>query len=165
MLTVGLCFVQGQTATVTVFSDNFDSSAVSTFPYPFIDREVSIGQTYWYKLADIDCSGHIKLHRPISATIKARPGGYALKQNYPNPFNPTTTIVFAIAAMGPVSLKIYNGQGELVRTLSDAPKDAGKYAVSWDGRNDYGQRFASGSCIYLLKSGQFEGQRKMLFAK
>lgn len=133
--------------------------------YTFIDREVSIGQTYYYKLADIDYSGHIKLHGPISVTIKAQPKDYTLKQNYPNPFNPTTTIVFAIAVPGHVSLKIYNMQGELVRTLIDAPKDAGEYAVSWNGRNDYGQQVASGSYIYLLKSGQFEQQRKMLFTK
>lgn len=32
ILTVGLSFVHGQTAKVTVFSDNFDTYAVSTFP-------------------------------------------------------------------------------------------------------------------------------------
>ncbi|MDE0185257.1 MAG: hypothetical protein OXP71_07335 [Candidatus Poribacteria bacterium] len=56
----------------------------------------------------------------------------------------------------PVSISIYDLTGNLVRTLSIGFKSAGFYkrrvrAAYWDGRNDFGERVASGTCIYRLK--------------
>jgi hypothetical protein len=49
----------------------------------------------------------------------------SLSQNYPNPFNPQTTIAFTIKDRGAVTLKVYNVNGELVRTLLNENRAAG----------------------------------------
>jgi hypothetical protein len=40
-----------------------------------------------------------------------------LAQNAPNPFNPKTTISFTLPTLSPVSLRVYNVQGEAVRPI------------------------------------------------
>ncbi|MDZ7401005.1 MAG: T9SS type A sorting domain-containing protein [candidate division KSB1 bacterium] len=133
--------------------------------YSFVDRDVMMGETYYYKLADVDFSGTIKFHGPIIVTLTAHPSGYLLEQNYPNPFNPTTTIAFSIRESGHVSLKIYDLQGKIVKTLIDGFSTAGAYRLSWDGTDHHGQKVVSGNYICVLKAGQFEQQRKMTFIK
>ncbi len=93
------------------------------------------------------------------------PQSYALEQNYPNPFNPTTTIRFALPEDGSVSLKIYNAQGQLVRTLVSDSYQAGYHNLEWDTTNDAGLKVASGIYFYRLVSGDFQQVKKMLLLK
>ncbi|MDZ7318840.1 MAG: hypothetical protein ONB11_06775, partial [candidate division KSB1 bacterium] len=46
--------------------------------YSFIDKTVQPGQTYYYKLADVDYAGNMRFHGPISVTVEAKPSGYSL---------------------------------------------------------------------------------------
>ncbi|MCB0834841.1 MAG: T9SS type A sorting domain-containing protein, partial [Bacteroidetes bacterium] len=85
--------------------------------------------------------------------------------NYPNPFNPTTTIKFALPDAGRVRLVVYNILGQKVRELVDGFKDAGRYEVLWNGRNDKGQLVSSGLYIYRLESVKGIQSRKMLLVK
>ena len=50
----------------------------------------------------------------------------ALLPARPNPFNPMTTIRFSLRRRGPVSLRVYNLQGELVRELARDAWTAGR---------------------------------------
>lgn len=79
----------------------------------------------------------------------AVPFVYALAQNYPNPFNPVTTIAFSLAGTARVRIASYDAAGRRVRVLLDERRDAGRYRVSWDGRDDDGRELASG--IYFLR--------------
>jgi hypothetical protein len=97
--------------------------------------------------------------------ISAVPTTFSLEQNYPNPFNPPTEILYSIPQNARVSLIIYNTLGQKVRTLVAAPQAAGSYVVSWDGRNDAGERIASGLFIYQLKAGDRVATKKMLMMK
>jgi hypothetical protein len=50
---------------------------------------------------------------------RERSGSIEFRQNYPNPFNSGTTIAFRIPealAHSPVTLSVYNVQGQLVQT-------------------------------------------------
>lgn len=90
----------------------------------------------------------------------------SLKQNSPNPFNPVTSIKFATSKAGHVSLRIYNVQGALVKTLADKHVDAGQHEVSWDGRNQSGKPVSSG--VYYAKVFSDGGNSdviKMVMAK
>jgi WD40 repeat protein len=89
-----------------------------------------------------------------------------LYQNFPNPFNPETWIPFRLAKASDVTIRIYQQSGELVRTLRLGRKEAGTYteksrAGYWDGRNNAGERVASGLYFYTLAAGDFSRTRKM----
>lgn len=101
--------------------------------------------------------------------VAGLPRAYSLSQNYPNPFNPMTVIEFAVPETGDggieVTLQIYNIRGGRVRTLIDGPKPGGIYTVSWDGRDDRGNRLATGVYLYSIKAGDFRSTRKMVLVK
>ena len=93
----------------------------------------------------------------------------ALFQNFPNPFNPETWMPYRLAAETPVTLGIYNVQGQLMRELNLGAQAAGNYlsrnAAYWDGKNDFGEPVASGVYFYTLTAGNFSATRKMLIQK
>ncbi len=92
------------------------------------------------------------------------PEDFQLLQNYPNPFNPGTTIRYRLPTARAVTLTIYNPLGQKVRTLVKSNQTAGRYLVSWDGRNDLGQKLSSGVYFYTLKFGaRVTATRKMLY--
>ena len=88
------------------------------------------------------------------------PQKFALQQNFPNPFNPQTTIRFTIAQSGPVKLTVFNVLGQKVKTLIDAPMQAGAHQVTFDGRN-----LASGIYWYRLQANGRVKVRKMVLLK
>jgi flagellar hook assembly protein FlgD len=101
--------------------------------------------------------------RPITLIT---PDDYVLDQNYPNPFNPTTTIRYNLPLNKRVSLRIYNTMGQLVRTLVDNElQSSGRHEIKWDGRNQRGERAASGVYIYALEFGNFKKTRSMTLLK
>ena len=93
-----------------------------------------------------------------------------LLANYPNPFNPETWIPYRLAEDAFVTLTIYDRAGQVVRTLEVGHRIASAYesrskAVYWDGRNDVGERVASGVYFYHLSAGDYSATRKMLILK
>jgi hypothetical protein len=86
-----------------------------------------------------------------------------LYQNYPNPFNGQSVIKFNLRKSGEVSLEVYNILGKKVRNLINKEMPNGFHSVTWDGRNDKGERVSSGVYFYKLKASGFSLSRKMLF--
>ena len=94
----------------------------------------------------------------------------SLLRNYPNPFNPETWIPYQLAAPADVTLTIYDVNGQLVRRLALGHQPPGVYqsksrAAYWDGKNDQGERVASGLYFYTLQAGDFSATGKMLILK
>ncbi len=85
--------------------------------------------------------------------------------NHPNPFNPKTTLSFYLAEAGQVQLGVFDVQGRLVRVLLDEHKTAGPYAIDWDGRDDTGDRMASGVYLAKLMTERHEQTQKMILIK
>ena len=93
-----------------------------------------------------------------------------LLANYPNPFNPETWIPYRLAEDAFVTLTIYDGAGQIVRTLDVGHRVAAVYesrskAIYWDGRNEFGEQVASGVYFYHLSTGDYSATRKMLILK
>jgi hypothetical protein len=88
------------------------------------------------------------------------PNGFSLSQNYPNPFNPSTTIEFAIPDKSDVSLRIFNINGQEVKTLAGGNYPAGTYRVNWDATG-----LASGVYFYSIQAGSFSQTKKLLLVK
>jgi hypothetical protein len=98
-----------------------------------------------------------------AVTENAIPRTYTLYQNVPNPFNPTTVIRYDVPASGGnVTLRIYDVSGGLVRTLVDEVQTPGEKRVFWYGRNNRGNRVATGVYFYCMTAPGFEMTRKMI---
>ena len=89
------------------------------------------------------------------------PAGFRLHQNYPNPFNPRTSIRYELSEASRVTLKIYDVQGRLVKTLVSAFQEPGSYSVDFRTRG-----LSSGVYLYSLEVGdRFVETRKMILLK
>jgi hypothetical protein len=95
------------------------------------------------------------------------PTKFLLGQNYPNPVIQDTKIPYEITESAIVVLRIYNINGELIRTIDAGYKSAGYYnsperAILWDGKDDFGFAVSSGVYFYHLRAGKSETMKKMV---
>ena len=102
-------------------------------------------------------------NRDIS--VQKLPKTIALNPNYPNPFNPSTTIQYSMIKESMVTLKVYNLNGQVVKTLVNESKSFGTHSAVWDGRDQAGNPVASGIYMYRLETGGKVLTRKMFLAK
>jgi uncharacterized protein DUF4331/flagellar hook capping protein FlgD len=69
---------------------------------------------------------------------------------------------FSVPSASRVSLKIYDVQGRVVRTLVDQDAEAGAFAAGWDGRSDDGARMGRGVYFARLVAGGQRSERKLV---
>ena len=139
----------------------------------YVDADVSVGTTYYYKVTAFDFSGNESLPSEefqivvtsIAESPVAIPESYVLMQNYPNPFNPTTVIRFGLPEPANVKLVVYNLLGIPIRVLAEGRFGAGYHNLVWDGRNDRGELVGGGTYLYRLEAGEHVFIRKMVLIK
>ncbi len=126
----------------------------------------------YYRISAVDADGYAggysapAFFSPVTG-IGDRPAGYAfaLHQNVPNPFNPATRIAYELPERMAVSLRVYDVDGRLVRSLVEKVEGPGLFSVAWEGRNDAGEPVASGVYFYRLVAGPRAETKKMVFLK
>ena len=104
----------------------------------------------------------------IGAPVKAAalPTAFSLGVNRPNPFNPATQIAYEVPQQAQITLAVFNVLGQEVVRLVDREQQAGRYMVTWNGRNTQGQGVSSGVYLYRLTSSTgFVESRRMLLLK
>jgi hypothetical protein len=101
----------------------------------------------------------------LSPIGDAQPKTFQLFSNYPNPFNPDTWISYHLPQAGPVTIKIYNINGQLIDTLVDEEHTSGAYRVSWNGLALSGSPAASGVYFCQLRSGRSVETIKMILLR
>ena len=159
-------------------TSGFDPTAAevigSTTKTIFIDENVTVSTTFYYRVVAFDFNGNRgEFSDEVSLLITAVggretasiPREFALYQNFPSPFNPDTKISYDLPKTSPVLLKIYNLMGQGVITLVDEEQPAGQYTVRWNSTNNFGTRVASGIYVYLLKAGDFAQSKRMILLK
>jgi hypothetical protein len=135
----------------------------------------------WYVTAG-DPASHVRQSRETfrfntAATTDVAVGGtppaasaVVLRQNRPNPLYASTEIEFALGSasasgVSPVTLRVFDAAGRLVRTLVDAmPRSlaGSRTIVRWDGRDESGRRVASGIYHYQLSASGKVYSRRMI---
>ena len=86
-----------------------------------------------------------------------------LASNTPNPFQRTTTIRYVVPRSTDVTLRIYNIQGQCIRTLVSATQSPGLRTVLWDGEDGRGQAVDAGVYLYRVQiAGQAVTGRALL---
>jgi hypothetical protein len=107
----------------------------------------------------------VNIARDVINAVEERADGlpvqFALHRNYPNPFNPSTVIRYDLPESAHVKLVVYNVLGKTVRTLVDAKQAPGYKHVTWDGKNDNGERVTSGVYIYRIETDGFTAEDKL----
>jgi len=121
------------------------------------------------KLTDTD-GKEVDVGKVKHGFVKVVPQETALAPNFPNPFNPDTWIPYQLSKDARVIIEIYSVSGKLIRVLDLGYKEAGFYthksnAAYWNGRNQVGEKVASGVYFYHLKAGDFHATRKLLMTK
>jgi hypothetical protein len=90
--------------------------------------------------------------------VHGTPSSFALSRALPNPFTATTSIVYSIPVSldAPLSLRIHDAQGRLVRELANGPVTTGPHVAFWDGCDQQGRPVAAGTYFYRI---EWNGQR------
>jgi len=101
-----------------------------------------------------------KVEERFNEQTSGSPERFNVYQNYPNPFNPVTKIKYELPVNGNVSIKIFDINGRLIKTLLNENKNAGRYEIEFNGGN-----LASGIYYYRIEAGSFSQVRKMILLK
>ena len=83
----------------------------------------------------------------------------------PNPFNPIVSLHYDVPADGFVKLVVHDLRGRVVRRLVGQRKVAGSHRVEWDGRDEHGEKAATGVHFCRLVTPGYERSRKMTLLK
>ncbi len=151
-----------QRLTVLNISNHSNPEVIGYYDTPGIPSDVAIVGNVAFvaeenQLAIYDCSQILSVEKRFSET---NPISFAFLPNYPNPFNATTTIKYAIAQTGKVSLKVFDLTGREVTSLVDFRQDPGEYSVKFDG-----SRLAAGTYFVRLQAGAFSKTQKIVLLK
>ncbi|ALW83704.1 peptidase S8 [Hymenobacter sedentarius] len=76
---------------------------------------------------------------------------------YPNPFTGSTTISYALAQEGPVSVEVFNTLGAKVQTLVVGTQAAGPHQVKFDAA-----KLARGTYLFKVKTGETVSTKRLV---
>ena len=151
-----------------------ESNAVSNSTIQLSDAAIVYLRSFYQKIEEISGDAtQIALVKRFLKQLLIPVGGpleTKLYANYPNPFNPETWIPYQLAVDAEISIRIYNTEGKIVRTLFAGHQAAGYYldrsrAAHWDGRNELGEQVASGVYIYELTTPTFKQTKRFVVLK
>jgi len=126
--------------------------------YRFVDRNLLGGDSFQYRLIQVDPNGERHIINEISVSLKIF--GFYTFQNYPNPFNNRTKIKFALPDYSQIDIVLFDIQGRQVKTLNLGQYPRGFHEVELDAES-----LASGHYIYELRTNDNIARRKMIVLK
>lgn len=149
-------------------SDTTHAAGVSTYNVP----------VYW-KVIATDGDGSQRLASPSSRSFTIQsvtgapevpgpgktPAVFALGVPHPNPARGASAIDFSLAEPGRVRLMAFDVEGRRIRVLVDEDRPAGEASITWDGRDDQGQRLAAGIYFLRLTAGAHAEIRRVVLMK
>ena len=83
-----------------------------------------------------------------------------LEQNSPNPFSGSTLISYRVATPGPVTLRVYDLRGRLVREISGSASDQNLQQITLEAKG-----LASGIYSYSLESNGSKAWNRCIIVK
>jgi uncharacterized repeat protein (TIGR02543 family) len=96
-----------------------------------LDRGVTPGTTYWYRLEAQFDDGSRQVFDPISVIAGVHPPRTELSRIVPNPSSNGAVIDYAVARETRVRLEVFDLNGRIVSTLANAVRKPGRYSVTW----------------------------------
>jgi endonuclease I len=121
---------------------------------PFVDHPEFVAAIY-------DTTSAVGVGDPLATTATLR-----LRANVPNPFQSRTTLVFDLARRGPVTLRLYDVRGRVVRTLAAGEvMAAGNHHLDWNGEDDNGSRVPAGLYFCNVEAGAEQAVRRVVVVR
>ena len=144
-----------------------DAGAVFIFDYVDFGLEVDPEPFSVKPNSGLKISSHAKIK---TSEFSHSPRQTQLLSNYPNPFNPETWIPFQLAQPTSVVLRLYDIEGQVIRTINLGYKKIGFYtvinrAIYWDGKNQLGESVSSGVYFYRLTTSDYDAMKKMVILR
>jgi len=142
------------------------SGTISTSrDYGYTDASIVEGNTYLYRLRQIDFDGKEELSSVVMVICPAAPATARLHQNYPNPFNPSTEIAVDMTDQGNIRLEVYDLMGRMISLLANGSYPAGTHRFNWRGIGANGAPLPAGvyTCRLITDSGS--EMRRMVLAR
>jgi len=142
----------------TILMTDFQGSLFSPTSAP----RVITPQTYRFNVSVTPSALAGRLDRGMD------PSGFGFALGGPNPANPHAKLIYVLPqnANGTrVSLRVYDVQGRLVRTLVDRNEQAGAHTLVWDGTDQGGRGVSSGTYFARITAGSYQAEQKVLFVK
>jgi hypothetical protein len=141
--------------------------------YIYRDKELNGAGTYYYWLQVSDLNGSESYHGPVTLVYEdgndqqtpVIPKVTELKKIFPNPFNPSATISYSLVDAAPVSIKIYNSRGQMVRSFEEGLQNAGSYNLIWNGEDNSGRSLPTGVYYIRMQAGQQSFNKKAVLMK
>nr|MBC8382838.1 T9SS type A sorting domain-containing protein [Candidatus Cloacimonadota bacterium] len=118
-----------------------------------------------YDIVDMGC---YEFGAPIYAVDEEIPeeNTLTLLKNFPNPFSAETTISFYMPASQKATIEIYNIKGQKVKILPIVSTSQGhQVSVVWDGTDQHERSIANGIYFYVLKAGNKQTIKKLLYMR
>ncbi|HJQ66420.1 MAG TPA: PQQ-dependent sugar dehydrogenase [Gemmatimonadales bacterium] len=129
-----------------------------------LDRGVSPGTTYYYRLTGTDRSGAVTTFASISATTQAAFASLAFTRVAPIPSDGAIEVEFAMPRADVASLRLLDLQGRVVATLASGPRDAGLHRLTWNAVSERGP-IAAGLYFLELRSNGVVRNHRMVIAR
>jgi hypothetical protein len=145
-----------------------DGQGNSSQPHDYIytDNSKLESGNYYYRLTEVDLKGNKSYYGPISVRYKSKtPAEYVLNAAYPNPSRDIFIFRYQLKDAGQASLRVYNLQGQLVRTLVNARQEAGYYEVRWNSMDETGQKVSTGIYLYRLEVNGYNAMKSAVVIK
>lgn len=83
-------------------------------------------------------------------------------QVYPNPLRDEAAVSFRVAEESTVKLTVYSLNNKSIRTLLSERYQPGAYTVQWDGKDEDGNRVASGMYLVRIQVGVHESTARII---
>lgn len=93
------------------------------------------------------------------------PSAFGLALAGRNPVEGSARLELAMATSGAVDVAVHDVRGAKVRTLVDGMREAGRVALTWDGRDESGRRMSAGVYFVRARSGAAVAQAKVVLAR
>ncbi len=127
-----------------------------------VDRSVTGGTTYWYRLVGTTTGGQRVTYGPVQAQAVVAVRSFALSRVTPNPTPGAFSVDFTLVREARVHLGLHDLQGREVAVLGDGVYRAGRYQARWDGMGDHGTVPAGVYFVRYSVAGQHFTQRVVI---
>ena len=123
--------------------------------YSYSDHDILNGESYEYRLSDVDYNGNIYRRGLLSVMTEC-----GISKVFPNPFNPSTKLTYSLPGTALTTVVVYDMNGRFVETLVNEYQLKGNYDISWQPGD-----LSSGVYIVHLNSGDIHQVRKIVYMK